>query len=101
MKTIGRLGEKGRDGLTFLTKKGDDEYALKTFKKNRSTDKLKKEFEFLKLASEYGISPKPYNSWILNEETCLWEAPIERPNDGKHYNWDEENQNWKGRKEEE
>ena len=43
MKTIGRLGEKGRDGLTFLTKKGDDEYALKTFKKNRSTDKLKKD----------------------------------------------------------
>ena len=46
------------------------------------------------------IAPKPFNSWVLNEETCLWEPPIERPNDGKHYNWDEENQTWKGREEE-
>jgi hypothetical protein len=27
------------------------------------------------------IPPKPYNSWILNEDTCIWEAPIARPND--------------------
>lgn len=45
------------------------------------------------------IAPKPYNSWILNEDTCLWEAPIERPQDGKHYNWDEETESWKGREE--
>lgn len=46
------------------------------------------------------IPPKPYPLWILNEDTCLWEPPIERPNDGKHYNWDESIQNWKGREEE-
>lgn len=46
------------------------------------------------------ISPKPYDSWVLNEDTCLWEAPIQRPNDGKHYNWDEETQSWKARTEE-
>ena len=46
------------------------------------------------------IAPKPYQSWILNEDTCLWESPIERPSDGKHYNWDEETQNWKGREDE-
>ena len=40
------------------------------------------------------IPPKPYNSWILNESTCLWEAPISYPNDGKYYTWDEENQSW-------
>ena len=40
------------------------------------------------------IPPKPYNSWILNEETCQWEAPIEYPNDGKKYKWNEENQIW-------
>jgi hypothetical protein len=40
------------------------------------------------------IPPKPFNSWILNEETCLWEAPIAKPNDGQDYNWNETNQTW-------
>ena len=40
------------------------------------------------------IPPKPYPSWILNEETCLWEAPIPMPTDGKIYGWDENTKNW-------
>lgn len=40
------------------------------------------------------IPPKPFASWVLNEETCLWEAPVAHPNDGKFYSWDEEAQNW-------
>ena len=40
------------------------------------------------------IPPKPYNSWILNEDTCLWKAPIEYPRDGNYYNWNEETQQW-------
>jgi hypothetical protein len=40
------------------------------------------------------IYPKIYNSWILNEETCKWEAPVPMPNDGKMYSWDEESQTW-------
>lgn len=40
------------------------------------------------------IPPKPFASWVLNEDTCLWEAPIAYPNDGKFYSWDEEAQNW-------
>ena len=40
------------------------------------------------------IEPKPFDSWILNEETCLWEAPTAYPDDGKFYNWNEENQTW-------
>lgn len=39
------------------------------------------------------IPPKPYPSWILNETTCQWEAPIPYPDDGA-YVWDEGNQNW-------
>lgn len=35
------------------------------------------------------IPPRPYTSWTLNEETCLWEAPVARPTDGKSYVWDE------------
>jgi hypothetical protein len=40
------------------------------------------------------IPPKPYNSWILNESTCNWEAPIAYPTDGKLYSWDESTKNW-------
>jgi hypothetical protein len=40
------------------------------------------------------IAPQPFNSWILNESTCLWEAPVAYPNDGQDYIWNEENQNW-------
>jgi hypothetical protein len=40
------------------------------------------------------ISPKPYNSWVLNQEICKWEAPISYPNDGNKYIWNEEIKNW-------
>ena len=40
------------------------------------------------------ISPKPYPSWILNEQSCLWESPIPYPNDGNNYFWNEEIGNW-------
>ena len=40
------------------------------------------------------IPPKDYPSWILNETTCLWEAPIARPDDGKFYEWNEETTSW-------
>ena len=40
------------------------------------------------------IAPKPFNSWILNESTCLWEAPVVYPTDGNRYKWNEEILNW-------
>jgi hypothetical protein len=40
------------------------------------------------------IAPKPYNSWILNEDTCQWVAPIDKPNDNKFYVWNENNLSW-------
>lgn len=40
------------------------------------------------------ISPKPYNSWILNETKCIWEPPVAMPDDGKMYTWSEETTNW-------
>ncbi len=40
------------------------------------------------------IPPKPYNSWILNETTCNWDAPISYPTDEKKYTWNEEILNW-------
>ena len=40
------------------------------------------------------IPPKPYNSWVLNETTCLWESPVDYPNDENLYEWNETNQTW-------
>ena len=43
------------------------------------------------------IPPKPFNSWILNENTCIWEPPVALPSDWKDkiYNWDESSLSWK------
>ena len=40
------------------------------------------------------IPPKPFNSWVLNESTCLWDAPVAMPTDDKIYRWNEETINW-------
>ena len=40
------------------------------------------------------IPPKPFNSWILDENTCRWNSPIPYPNDEKKYKWNEQNQSW-------
>jgi len=40
------------------------------------------------------IPPKPYASWILNEDTCLWDAPVAMPTDGGRYTWNEATQAW-------
>jgi len=46
------------------------------------------------------IPPKPYNSWVLDENTCLWNAPVALPSDAgtgeppKMYTWDETTTNW-------
>jgi len=39
-------------------------------------------------------APQPYPSWTLNEDTCLWEAPVAYPEDGNKYNWNEETTSW-------
>ena len=40
------------------------------------------------------IPPQPFNSWVLNEDTCLWDSPVAYPTDGKFYKWNEEILNW-------
>jgi hypothetical protein len=40
------------------------------------------------------IPPQPYASWVLDDFTCLWTAPIAMPTDDKQYNWDEATQSW-------
>jgi hypothetical protein len=40
------------------------------------------------------IPPQPFASWTLNEDTCLWDAPVAYPDDGKPYYWDEDTLSW-------
>jgi hypothetical protein len=40
------------------------------------------------------IPPKPYPSWVLNEDTCRWDAPVAMPDDDQRYMWNEETQEW-------
>ena len=40
------------------------------------------------------IPPKPFESWVVDEDTCLWEAPIPYPGDGESYTWDEDAGDW-------
>ena len=40
------------------------------------------------------IPKKPFESWLLNEDTCLWEPPVPMPTDDKRYKWDEQQQQW-------
>ena len=40
------------------------------------------------------IPPQPFSSWVLNEETCQWGAPVAMPDDGRLYSWDEATTSW-------
>jgi hypothetical protein len=40
------------------------------------------------------IAPKPFNSWIVNEDTCFWEAPVAYPQDDNDYKWNEQTLSW-------
>ena len=40
------------------------------------------------------IAPKPYTSWVLDEDTCRWQAPVPYPTDDKRYNWNESTLSW-------
>jgi hypothetical protein len=40
------------------------------------------------------IPPQPYASWVLDDASCLWTAPVAMPSDDKQYNWDEETKSW-------
>jgi len=46
-------------------------------------------------AKDAFIPPQPYASWVLDDATCLWNAPVAMPTDGKVYGWDETTTSWK------
>ena len=40
------------------------------------------------------IPPKPFDSWVLNDDTCVWDAPVAYPDDGQVYSWNEDTLSW-------
>lgn len=65
---------------------------------NASGTALRKNFAGIGFTYDEGrdafIPPKPFESWILNEDTCLWSAPVDYPTDGIMYTWSEDDLDW-------
>ena len=75
----------GGDGVTYKQTSYNENFR-KTFAELGGTyDAVKDAF----------IGNKPFDSWVLNNTTCKWEAPITYPTDGKPYVWDEDTTSWK------
>jgi len=84
-----------QSGINFI----NNLYKTKDIWKQTSyNNKIRKNFAGIGYTYDYEldafIPPKPFNSWILNEDTCLWESPIARPKDNNMYKWNEEILNW-------
>ena len=98
--------ENEQKGINFLNSLSNTNYNWKktsynTFGGTHLNDgtPFRKNFAGIGFAYDSGkdafIPPKPFNSWSLNETTCLWEAPVSLPeDDNKKYRWNEENQSW-------
>jgi hypothetical protein len=69
-----------------------------TWKQTSYNGKIRKNYAGIGYTYDKGrdafISPKPFNSWLLDENTCQWKAPVDMPIDDKRYLWDEETTSW-------
>lgn len=69
-----------------------------TWKQTSYNGNMRKNYAGVGFAYDAGrdafIPPQPYPSWVINETTCQWEAPVPYPTDGKVYGWDEQTQSW-------
>jgi hypothetical protein len=85
--------EQEVNGIDFLTKLTGWDVWKQTF-----TDGTRKNYAGIGYTYDEDrdafISKQPYASWVLNETTCLWEAPSARPDDGKRYRWSEDSESW-------
>ncbi len=69
-----------------------------TWKQTSYNAKIRKNYAGIGYTYDEGrdafIPPKPFNSWLLDEDTCQWKAPVDYPTDGKRYTWNEEKTSW-------
>ena len=95
MAHFAKLGA-GNKGIDFLNNLHKDRNVV--WKQTSYNGNIRKNFAGIGYTYDQTrdafIAPKPYNSWTLNETTCLWEAPVAYPDDGQNYIWNEETQQW-------
>lgn len=69
-----------------------------TWKQTSYNAKIRKNYAGIGYTYDEGrdafIPPKLFNSWVLDEDTCQWKAPVDYPTDGKRYTWNEETTTW-------
>ena len=92
LKADGTQSElKGKQFLNSL-------FGTATWKQTFEDGSSRKNYAGIGYTYDFGrdafIPPKPFPSWLLDEPSCLWKAPVEYPDDGDKYSWDEENQEW-------
>ena len=86
--------ESEQAGIDFLT----DLHGHSSWKQTSYNGSIRKNYAAIGYKYDSGrdafIAPKPWESWILNESTCQWEAPVSYPNNGKIHVWFEPNKQW-------
>lgn len=69
-----------------------------TWKQTSYNAKIRKNYAGVGYTYDEGrdafIPPKPFASWVLDEDTCQWKAPVDYPTDGERYTWDEATTSW-------
>jgi hypothetical protein len=82
-------------GITFLQNLYND---TATWKQTSYNNNIRKNFAGIGYTYDSSkdafISPQPYSSWTLNDDTCRWEAPVAYPDDGELYEWNEDTTSW-------
>jgi len=93
--TDGEGNEQEQLGVDFLTQLhgGEGWYKQTSYNGNFRKNYAGIGYTYDKSRDAF-MPPKPYSSWILNEDTCRWDAPIAMPNDDQRYIWNEETQAW-------
>ena len=80
-------------GIDFLNKLHSYPFWVQTFKDGKRKNYAGKGYTYDENRDAF-IPKKPYPSWILNEDTYRWEAPVAYPDDEQIYNWNEETTSW-------
>jgi hypothetical protein len=99
--TVGRQEDDGQEAV--LSARTGDVYKQTSYNTSGGVHRmggtpLRKNYAGIGYTYDAGrdafIPPKPYASWLLNEDTCLWAAPVAMPDDGGLYHWDEATLSW-------
>ena len=81
-------------GIEFLQKQYNYPFWKQCFKDGTRKNMAGKGMIYDDERDAFRTKNPPYNSWVLNETNCQWEAPVAYPTDDKLYKWDEDNQQW-------